>query len=353
MTLLFAYLCLALGVSFLCSILESVLLTIPPSFTVSYEKKYPVRGKKLRHFKTDIDRPLAAILSLNTIAHTVGAAGVGAQAMVVFGSEYLAVVSAVLTLLILFLSEIIPKTIGAIYWRQLTGFTISVLTKMIILLYPLVWLSEKIILVIARKKTMRSITRDEIQALADLGLAEGLFVKKESRILKSLMHFGKMRAMDIMTPRKLIFALPETLSCGEVMKNYSDVSVSRIPLYQKNIMTIHKYILKNDLLLALAKDEMDRPVSSFSRSILVVPEFLDLFSLFEQLLNRREHIALAVNEYGETTGLVTMEDILETLLGTEIVDETDIITDMQAQARKQWADRARTRGLVGRRKKSK
>jgi CBS domain containing-hemolysin-like protein len=240
MALLFVYLFLALGVSFLCSILESVLLTIPPSYTIAYEKAHPIRGKKLRQFKTDIDRPLAAILSLNTIAHTVGAAGVGAQAMVVFGSKYLALVSAVLTFLILFLSEIIPKTIGAMFWRQLTGFTISVLNKMIILLYPLVWLSEKVIQIITSKKEIKSITREEIRALADLGLAEGLFLKKESLILKSLMHFGKMRAIDIMTPRKLIFALPENLSCGEVMKNHSDTSVSRIPLYEKDIMTIHK-----------------------------------------------------------------------------------------------------------------
>ncbi len=353
MTLLFVYLFLALGVSFLCSILESVLLSIPPSFTINYEKEHPIPGKKLRHFKTNIDRPLAAILSLNTIAHTVGAAGVGAQAMVVFGSKYLALVSAVLTFLILFLSEIIPKTMGALFWRQLTGFTISALEKMIILLYPLVWLSEKLILLIARKKKIKSITRDEIRALADLGLAEGLFLKKESLILKSLMHFGKMRARDIMTPRKLIFALPETMRCGATVKKYSDISVSRIPLYQKDKTTIQKYVLKNDLLLAVARDQMDRPLASISRPMLVVPEFVQLFSLFEQLLNRREHIALAVNEYGETTGLVTMEDILETLLGTEIIDETDIITDMQAQARQQWADRAKSQGLVGKGKKRK
>lgn len=346
MTLLVFYLLLALGVSFLCSVLESVLLSITPSFTVAYEKEHPVSGKHLRNFKTDIDRPLAAILCLNTIAHTVGAAGVGAEAMLVFGSEYLAVISGLLTFLILILSEIIPKTLGALYWRKLTGPAVYLIRKMIIALYPLVWLSEKIILLISGKKEIKSITRDEIRALADLGFSEGLFLKNESRMLKSLMRFGKMRARDIMTPRKLIFALPGSISIGDAVKHYSNIPVSRIPLYQNDKMKMNKYILKNDLLLALAKNDTDTPVSNLGRSLLVVPELVNLFYLFEQLLDRREHVALAVNEYGEVTGIVTMEDILETLLGTEIIDETDIIPDMQEWARKQWYERARAQGLI-------
>ena len=339
MTLLIFYLLLALGVSFLCSVLESVLLSITPSFTVAYEKKHAVSGKYLRKFKTDIDQPLAAILCLNTIAHTVGAAGVGAQAMLVFGSQYMAVISGLLTFLILILSEIIPKTLGALYWRQLTGTTVYLLRKMIVVLYPLVWLSKKIILLISGKKEIKSITRDEIRALADLGFSEGLFLENESRMLKSLMRFGKMRARAIMTPRKLIFMLPETMNTGDVVKHYPDIPVSRIPLYQNDKMKINKYILKNDLLLALAKNETNIPISSLGRHLLVIPELINLFFLFEQLLDRREHIALAVNEYGEVAGIVTMEDILETILGTEIIDETDIIPDMQEWARKQWYDR--------------
>ncbi len=350
MTLLIFYLLLALGVSFLCSILESVLLSITPSFTAAYEKQHSVTGKHLRNFKTDIDRPLAAILSLNTIAHTVGAAGVGAQAMLVFGNEYVAVISAVLTVLILILSEIIPKTIGVLYWRQLTGPTVYLLCKMIVLLYPLVWLSKKITMIISGKKELKSITRDEIRALADLGFAEGLFLENESRMLKSLMRFGKMRARAIMTPRKLIFTLPENLSTGDVVKKHPDIPVSRIPIYQKDKMKINKYILKNDLLLALAKNQTNTSISTFGRKILVVPEVINLFYLFEQLLDRREHIALVVNEYGEVAGIVTMEDILETLLGTEIIDETDTIPNMQEWARKQWYERARSQGLVSKKK---
>ena len=346
MALLIFYLILALGVSFLCSILESVLLSITPSHTAAFEEVHPGAGEHLRRMKTDIDRPLAAILSLNTIAHTVGAAGVGSQALIVFGSQYVAATSAVLTFLILVLSEIIPKTIGALYWRQLTHPTVLTLRLMIFLLYPLVLMSRFITDVFSRDKKIKPFTREEIRALADLGFEEGLFLEKESRILKNLMRFGSVRAADIMTPRMAIFSLPEDIPIEHVFKEHPQISVSRIPLQDPEKKTIRMYILKNDLLIALATGDDQRPVSELGRDILAVPETVNLFHLFEQLLDRREHIALVVDEYGYVAGLVTMEDILETLLGTEIIDETDTIPNMRKWARKQWYQRARARGLV-------
>jgi CBS domain containing-hemolysin-like protein len=346
MYLLFFYLFLALGVSFVCSILESVLLSVTPSFAAAYEKQAPRRGSHLRKLKTDIDRPLAAILSLNTIAHTVGAAGVGAQAMAVFGSGYVGATSAVLTFLILVLSEIIPKTLGAVYWQQLTPFTILLARLLIVILYPLVMMSQLITRALSRKRTLRAISREEISALADMGLQEGLFVKKESLILKNLMRFGTLRAKDVMTPRPVMFTLPEDMPVGEVFSRHPDISVSRIPLVRQAKPAVRCYILKNDLLLALARDETDKPLHELGREILAVPETISLFQLFERLLDRREHIALIVGEYGEVAGLATMEDILETLLGFEIIDETDKITNMRKWARKQWYQRARSLGLI-------
>ncbi|MBS3758234.1 MAG: DUF21 domain-containing protein [Desulfobacterales bacterium] len=346
MYLLFFYLFLALGVSFLCSIMESVLLSVTPSFAAAYEERSPRMGGRLRALKTDIDRPLAAILSLNTIAHTIGAAGVGAQAMVVFGSGYVAITSGVLTFLILVLSEIIPKTLGAVYWRQLIPLTVMMARFLIFLLYPLVAMSQLITRGLSKDQKINAISREEISAIADIGFKEGLFVKKESLILKNLMRFGSLQAKDVMTPRPVMFVLPEAMKVGEVFDRYKDIRVSRIPLQQKEKPTVRYYILKNDLLLALARDETDKPLLELGREILVVPEMVSLFHLFEQLLDRREHIALVVEEYGGAAGLVTLEDILETLIGFEIIDETDKITNMRKWARKRWYQRARSLGLI-------
>lgn len=346
MGLLIFYLLLALGVSFLCSVMESVLLSVTPSFAAAYEKQYPRAGKKLRQLKTDIDRPLAAILSLNTIAHTIGAAGVGAQAMVIFGKGYVAVTSGLLTFLILVLSEIIPKTIGALYWRQLTLPTVMMARFLILLLYPLVMMSQIITRGLSPEEKLNAISREEITALADLGLREGLFVQKEFLILKSLMQFGSLKVKDVMTPRSVMFVLPEDMTVGEVFEQHKDIRVSRIPLQRRQQPRIRYYMLKNDLLLALARNQTDKPLQHLGREILVVPEMVSLLHLFEQLLDRREHIALAVEEYGGIAGLVTMEDVLETLLGFEIIDETDKITNMRTWARKQWYQRARSLGLI-------
>ncbi|MGM0453990.1 MAG: CNNM domain-containing protein [Thermodesulfobacteriota bacterium] len=346
MLLLLFYLFLALGFSFLCSVMESVLLSITPSFVAAYEEKSPVRGRHLRHLKTDIDRPLAAILSLNTIAHTVGAAGVGAQAMVVFGSRYVAVTSAVLTFLILVLSEIIPKTIGAMYWRQLIAPTVMLMRTLIVILYPLVWLSKWITILISGNRDINGVTRDEIRALAELGVKQGVFFETESRILKNLMRFGQIRAKDVMTPRTVIFALPEDMKLRRVYEIHDVIRVSRIPLYAEDRHHIGYYILKDDILLNLAHGKGEKPLKSLGRKILPVPETITLFRLFEQLLNRREHIALVVDEYGGVAGIATMEDIIETLLGTEIVDETDAIQNMRQWARKRWYHRAKSQGLI-------
>ncbi len=346
MGLLISYLILALGISFICSIMESVLLSVTPSFAAAYEEKAPRAGARLRRLKTDIDRPLAAILSLNTIAHTIGAAGVGAQAMAVFGSGYVGITSAILTFLILVVSEIIPKTLGAMYWRQLTPLTVFLARLLIFLLYPLVAMSQLITRGLSKDRRINAISREEISALADMGLEEGLFAKKESLILKNLMRFGSLRAKDVMTPRPVIFMLPEEMRVGEVFDHHSDISVSRIPLQPGNQKAVKFYILKSDILLALARGETEKTLVELAREILAVPEMVSLFSLFDQLLDRREHIALVVEEYGGIAGLVTMEDILETLLGLEIIDETDKITNMRKWARRQWFQRARALGLI-------
>ena len=346
MALLVFYVLLALGVSFLCSVLEAVLLSVTPSYVGALEDDRPAAAEQLRTLKDDIDRPLAAILSLNTIAHTIGAAGAGAQAAKVYGSASVGIFSAVLTLLILIISEIIPKTLGASYWRELAPLSARVLRLLILLLYPLVVMSQGITRLLARGEKQASVSREEITALAELGHQEGVFEKEESRILKNLFRFSSLRVRGIMTPRTVLFALPETRTVGEVMQEHEHLRFSRIPLYGKNRDDITGYVLKDDLLLKAAQDEQALALSEFKREMFVVPDTLPLPEFFERLLDKSEHIALVVDEYGGVAGVASMEDVVETLLGLEIVDEADSAEDMQELARQQWLSRARRLGVV-------
>lgn len=347
MGLLVFYLLLALGVSFLCSIMEAVLLSVTPSYVAALEQEGSTVGQRLRELKDDIDRPLAAILSLNTFAHTIGAAGVGAQAERVFGSTYVAIISVILTLLILVLSEIIPKTLGAVYWRRMAPTITKMLRVIEWAMLPFVWLSKGITRLLSSKEDRSaSVSREEITALAELGKEEGIFEEEESRILKNLFRFSSLRVRDIMTPRTVVQALPENKTIDDVVEENNEFRFSRIPVYTENRDDITGYVLKDEILLKAAQEEDQLTLHDLKREILAVPDALPLPELFERLLDRLEHIALVVDEYGGTAGIVTMEDVVETLLGLEIVDEVDSAKDMQVLARQQWLRRARRLGLV-------
>jgi CBS domain containing-hemolysin-like protein len=346
MSLLLFYLFLALFFSFTCSLLESMLLSVHSSYAEVLKKKSAKSGHRLEQLKKNIDRPLAAILSLNTIAHTVGAAGVGAEAAKLFGSASIGVVSAILTLLILVLSEIIPKTLGALYCRELAPFGTFVIFWLIRILYPFVLLSEKITQLLVSRGRSPLVSRDEFRALTNIGVEEGSVLESESRIFKNVMRFSSLRAEDIMTPRPVLFTLPENMSIGEILNNKLELRSSRIPIYPPEGEDIGYYVLRNDVLLAAAHDEKEKKLIELKRDILVVPETASLPRLFEKLLQRRDMIALVVDEHGSIAGVVTMEDILETIVGIEIVDETDETVDLQRLARQQWEKRAKSLGLI-------
>ncbi len=346
MGLLVFYLLLALCVSFLCSIMEAVLLSVTPSYVAAQEQEGHAVGERLRALKENIDRPLAAILSLNTIAHTVGAAGVGAQAALVFENVSVGVISAGLTFLILVLSEIIPKTLGAVYWRRLAPAMTRVVRGIEWTMLPLVWLSQGITRLLSKDEKEASVSRAEMTALAELGKKEGIFEEEESRILKNLFRFSSLRVKDIMTPRTVVEALAENQTVSEVVETHDDFRFSRIPVFGENRDDITGYVLKDEILLKAAQEEDDVPLRTFKRELLVVPDALPLPETFERLLDRLEHIALVVDEYGGMEGVVTMEDVVETLLGMEIVDEADSAEDMQVLARRQWLQRARRLGVV-------
>lgn len=346
MGLLIFYLLLAIGVSFLCSILEAVLLSISPSYVAVQEKEHPATGKILKQLKADIDRPLSAILSLNTIAHTVGAAGVGAQAQVVFGNAYVSITSALLTLVILIFSEIIPKTLGATYWKKLSGFAARTTKFLIIVTYPLVLLSQWITKWLSDDNPEPVVSREEISAMAELGFEEGIFEEGESNIFKNLIRFRSLRVQDIMTPRIVVVKFQEDQSINEILQEKEELRVSRMPVYGENEEDITGYILKNDLYYNLSIGNGDKLLKDIKREVLILPETISLKTLFERLLEKQEHIAVVVDEYGGFAGVVTMEDVVETLLGMEIVDEIDAIEDMQKLAREKWRERAKRLGIV-------
>ncbi len=348
MILLFVYLAVAILISFLCSILEAVLLSITPSFVESIKQsKRKKLGLSLEELKNNVDRPLAAILSFNTIAHTVGAAGVGAQAAKVFGNEYLGIVSAVLTLLILIFSEIIPKTIGANYWRSLIGFTASTLRILIWLMYPLVILSKGITKLLSKDDaTATSVSRAEVSAMADIGEKEGVFARTESKMIKNLVTLRNITVEDVMTPRTVIVMMQEDKQLQELFNHETFDKFSRIPVYQKNRDDISGYVHKIDVLSRLAADEHELKLKDIKREVMMVGHEMKLPLVLDELVESKEHFALVTDRYGGVAGLVTMEDIMETLLGREIMDEFDGIEDMQEYARKRWRSRAKRLGLI-------
>jgi CBS domain containing-hemolysin-like protein len=282
---------------------------------------------------------------LNTIAHTVGAIGSGSKATVVFGSAWFGLFSALMTLAILFLSEIIPKTIGAVYWRNLAGLTAQFVRGLIWSLYPLIWVSEALTRLIARRKSAHAFSREEFIAMAGIGERAGKLDQRESRIIKNLFRFDSLTAKDIMTPRTVISGLPQDMSVTEALDAKPSVTHSRLPLYQGNLDHITGFILRDDLLIAKAQDRGDVKLETLKREIKTVLDDISLSNLLEFLLEKRQYIALVIDEYGGTQGLVTTEDVVETLLGMEIVDEMDRVEDMQVLARQQWAKRARALGL--------
>lgn len=332
MTLLLAYFSLAIFVSFLCSLLEAVLLSLTPSYISATRESHPRTGQLLERLKASVDRPLAAILSLNTIAHTVGAAGVGAQAQVVFQSLPVSVISGVLTLLILVFSEIIPKTFGAVYWRQLAVPCAYTLKMVIIGMWPLVVLSGFISKLIARGGETTTVSRDEIDAMPDLGRRAGVLDPQDARLLESVINFRRVKVSDILTPRTVVRSLRSATTIREALQLADSVNFSRYPVL-KDPEKLIGYVMRSDILAAAVRGEWERPVDELLREMVILPEQASVKVTFSRFIHDHEHMAGVVDEFGGFAGVVTLEDVLETLIGHEIMDEGDTVEDMREFAR--------------------
>ncbi len=331
--MLAVYFFLALVVSFICSILESILLSVSHAHIGQLKKEGKKSGVILDHYKQNISRPLAAILTLNTIANTVGAAGVGAETFAIYGNKWVAIASGALTLSILIFSEIIPKTLGTVYWKSLANSAAFTIRGMIYLTYPFVVFSEFLSRLLKPKSSVQKVTREDMIAMAELGEEEGTLQEQESDIIENLMKLQEMEADAVLTPRSVVFALNKKNTVKEVMDKYSPLVFSRIPIYEESLDHMIGFVHRFDIVKEQAEDHFTRSMEELMEPIHTVQETDSVATILEEFVKRRQQIFMVADEFGTTVGLITLEDAIETLLGVEIVDEHDSVVDMRKFAR--------------------
>lgn len=333
MSLLIAFVLISVSVSFLCSLLEAALLSVTPSFIAQLKQEGSSRYEALRRLKDKIDQPLAAILTLNTIAHTGGAAGVGAQVTVLMGDGYLGIASAVMTLIILIFSEIIPKTLGARYWRGFAAYLPAVLNPLIIILKPFIWLSDHITSWMGERETTLNL-RAEIKALTSLGRELDELDQDEQRVIANILDLHDIKARDIMTPRTVCEYVTTTTTVAEMIEQSRKDQFSRYPVLDDEGHP-HGVVFRSDLVEA----EPTQLVSELMKPLKVITDNESAENVLTSLLKEHQHMSLVYDDYGTWLGLLTMEDIIETILGQPIMDETDDIPNMRRFARRRWEHR--------------
>ena len=340
MTLLFIYLAIAIGISFLCSILEAVLLSITPSYVEQVKTTNSRSGKLLEKSKTKLDQSLSSILILNTFAHTMGAAGVGSQGIRVFGEQWETLIAVLLTLAILYFSEIIPKTLGAAFWKTLAVPSVYIISWLVRLVYPLVWLSTRLTKLFSHKKG-NEITREEIIALASLSHKDGTLFTQENEYLSNLLGLREIKTEEVLTPRSVVHMLEQNITVTEALNHPQSAQFSRIPIYDDNTDNITGKVIKHDLFEAERAGHGSDPIQKYAKELLRVSEKLPVQQLLDMFIKNHMHLFLVEDEFGQPAGVVSLEDAIETLLGREIVDESDVFEDMQALARGKYRDRLR------------
>ena len=330
------YVVLALGISFLCSIWEAAMLSTPVSHIELLVQEGNKAGSIMQGLRQNVEHPISAILTLNTIAHTVGAAGAGAEATAIFGSEFFGIISAVLTLLILVFSEIIPKTLGAVYAKPLTPFTAYSLRALLWVLKPAVFAFEFVTRSMRPSEDAPTVTRSELQVMARISAEEGGIRERENRIVANLLQLADVQVETIMTPRTVMVLFQEEQTIGEIMQSHAFLPFSRIPVFGESADDITGYVLRHEIYKRAAADEHDVPLKDIIRPLDVVPETNSVAQVLDEFIAKQDHIFLVIDEYGGTAGLITMEDTVETLLGIEILDESDRFADMRQLARRRY-----------------
>jgi len=333
---LIAYVIMALGVSFLCSIWEAAMLSTPVSHIELLVQQGKQSGLIMQGLRQNVERPISAILTLNTIAHTVGAAGAGAEATAILGSQFQGVIFFVLTLLILVFSEIIPKTLGAVYAKPLTPFTAYSLRILLQILKPAVFAFEFFTRAMRPSEEAPTVTRSELQVMARISAEEGGIQERENRIVANLLQLAEVQVETIMTPRTVVVMFQEDQTVGEVMRSYRFLPFSRIPIYAESADEVRGYVLRHEIYRRAAADEHEAPLREIARQLDVVPETNSVAQVLDEFIAKQDHIFLVIDEYGGTAGLITLEDTVETLLGIEILDESDPIADLRQLSRRRY-----------------
>ncbi len=349
MALLLTFFLSAIFLSSLCSLLEAVLLSVTPIFLKLKKGEGKKYASTLERLKGDIDQPLIAILTLNTLAHTVGSLGVGATANEAFGthSYVMPVVSIAMTLSILIASEIIPKTIGALYWKRLAHFSARAIAIILgsLRISGVLWALRLFTRLISKGEKERIMSREYFEIMTDEAGETGVFQESETKVIKNLLRFKNIFAKNIMTPRTVIQSAAESERLQDYFEAHPESRFSRIPVYREELDNVTGYFLRDELLEHLAHGEGGKCLSDIKRDIVMVDEDVPIPDLFEKFIDLREHLAIVVDEFGSVSGVVTMEDIIETLLGLEIMDESDQVTDLQLLARENWQKRAKKLGI--------
>lgn len=338
--LLLIYFFIAVGISFLCSILESVLLSLTPAYIASIKDTKPKTATLLENQKKDIDKSIGAILTLNTFAHTLGAAGVGAEAVKIFGEEYMFYISVFLTILILIFSEIIPKTIGAYYWKHLSALSARLINVLIIITYPFLTIMKHITRVISpQNSSFHNISKEELEATVLLGEEAGLLKENDSLIIENILALNKIKVKDIHTPRSVMFCISKEDfeksfdKSSDVELNFSKLKeYSRIPVYEENIDNIVGVVFSKEYFYEYNNDNRDIQ-NELIKPVFKINENIPVSKLLDMFIIKKEHLFIVVDNYGQTEGIVTLEDAIETLLGKEIVDEFDKNIDMREVAK--------------------
>ncbi len=330
------YVVIALGVSFLCSIWEAAMLSTPVSHIELLVQQGSEAGVIMQGLRQNVEHPISAILTLNTIAHTVGAAGAGAEATAIFGSEFFGIISAVLTLLILVFSEIIPKTLGAVYAKQLTPFTAYSLRALLWVFRPAVFAFEFVTRSMRPSEDAPTVTRSELQVMARISAQEGGIRERENRIVTNLLQLAEVQVETVMTPRTVMVMFPEDQTVGEIMRSYPFLPFSRIPVYGESADDIKGYVLRHEIYKRAAADEIGVMLREIALKLDVVPETNSVAQVLDEFIAKQDHLFLVIDEYGGTAGLITLEDIVETLLGIEILDESDAVADLRQLARRRY-----------------
>jgi CBS domain containing-hemolysin-like protein len=343
---IFIFLFLALGISFLCSLLEAIILSVTWSYIEILKKKEKGSGELLQKLKENIDQSLAAILTLNTVSHTIGAAGIGSE-FHKLGNEWFTVASIILTILILVLSEIIPKTLGAIYWKRMAPSAAYLLELLIRITWPIVVVLNYFSRIISDgKENRKEMTREEMIAVAEIGETQGALEKQETRVIKNLLTLDKILAEDVMTPSTVMMTFHKSDTIKEVIKKNSPIPFSRIPIIDNNLDDIIGVVFRSKILEMNSDGKSDVRMEELAAELSTVSPDDSVATLLEEFLKKREHVFLVVDEYGTTQGIITLEDAVETLLGAEIVDESDSVEDMRLLARELWEKRRKRKRLI-------